>query len=139
VQLLAAQQKVVAEGAGAAGYAAMLRHTQLFEGREVGVVICGGNIDRRMLSTVLMRGLQRDGKIAKLRISIHDVPGVLSKVTQLIGAAGADVVDVEHQRLFNQLPPREAELHVVMETKGAAHVEQILAQLAAAGFAAESV
>ncbi|MEC8252035.1 MAG: threonine ammonia-lyase [Planctomycetota bacterium] len=139
VQLLAAQQKVVAEGAGAAGYAAMLRHNQLFEGREVGVVICGGNIDRRMLSTVLMRGLQRDGKIAKLRISIHDVPGVLSKVTQLIGAAGADVVDVEHQRLFNQLPPREAELHVVMETKGAAHVEQILAQLAAAGFAAESV
>lgn len=139
VQVLAAQQKIVAEGAGAAGYAAMLRHPKPFEGRAVGVVICGGNIDRRMLSTVLMRGLQRDGKIAKLRISIHDVPGVLSKVTQLIGAAGADVVDVEHQRLFNQLPPREAELHVVMETKGAAHVEQILAQLKAAGFAAESV
>lgn len=139
VQLLAAQQKVVAEGAGATGVAALLRHPQRFQNRDVGVVICGGNIDRRMLSTVLMRGLKRDGKIAKLRISIHDVPGVLSRVTQLIGASGADVVDIEHQRLFNQLAPREAELHVVMETKGEAHVRSILEQLAEAGFRAETV
>ena len=139
VQVLASQQKVVAEGAGAAGYAAMLRHPQLFQNREVGVVICGGNIDRRMLSTVLLRGLKRDGKIAKLRVPIHDVPGVLSRVTQLVGAAGADVVDIEHQRLFNQLAPREAELHVVMETKGEAHVAQIVERLAAAGFSAETM
>ena len=138
VQGLASHQKVVAEGAGAAGYAAMMRHPQRFQDQTVGVVICGGNIDRRMLSTVLLRGLQRDGKIAKLRIPIHDVPGVLSKVTQLIGAAGGDVVDVEHQRLFNELAPREAELHVVMETKGEAHVKLILEQLTTAGFAAES-
>lgn len=137
VQQLAGQQKVVAEGAGAAGVAALQRHPHRFEGRSVGVVVCGGNIDRRMLSTVLLRGLKRDGKIAKLRVRIHDVPGVLSRVTQLIGAAGADVVDVEHQRVFNQLAPREAELHVVMETKGEAHVRQLLAQLAEAGFEAE--
>jgi len=139
VQMLAAQQKVVAEGAGATGFAALLRHPQRFQNRSVGVVICGGNIDRRMLSTVLLRGLKRDGKIAKLRIPIHDVPGVLSRVTQLIGASGADVVDIEHQRLFNQLAPREAELHVVMETKGEAHVRTILERLDAAGFRAETV
>lgn len=137
VQQLVGQQKVVAEGAGAAGYAALLRHPHRFEGRRVGVVVCGGNIDRRMLSTVLLRGLKRDGKIAKLRVRIHDVPGVLSRVTQLIGAAGADVVDVEHQRVFNHLAPREAELHVVMETKGEAHVQLLLEQLGDAGFQAE--
>lgn len=139
VQILAAQQKVVAEGAGAAGFAAVLRHRKMFENRDVGVVICGGNIDRRMLSTVLLRGLKRDGKIAKLRIQIHDVPGVLSRVTQMIGAAGADVIDIEHQRLFNTLGPREAELHVVMETKGAQHVEKILVQLRQAKFSADTI
>lgn len=139
VQILVAQQKVVAEGAGAAGFAAVTRHSEQFEGRNVGVVICGGNIDRRMLSTVLLRGLKRDGKIAKLHIHIADVPGVLSKVTQMIGAAGADVIDIEHQRLFNVLAPREAELHVVMETRGEEHVQKILTQLREAGFPAELV
>jgi threonine dehydratase len=139
VQMLVAQQKVVAEGAGAAGLAAVLRHPAVFAGRAVGVVVCGGNIDRRMLSTVLLRSMKRDGKIAKLRITIHDVPGVLACVTQMIGAAGADVIDVEHQRLFNNLAPRQAELDVVMETKGAAHVERIVAALRDAGFPAETV
>jgi threonine dehydratase len=136
VQLLAAQQKVVAEGAGAAGVAALLRHPALFAGRDVGVVVCGGNIDRRMLSTVLLRGLERDGKVAKLRIEIHDVPGVLSRVTQLIGASGADIIDITHQRLFTHMPPRQAELEVVMETRGRAHVDQIMLTLGAAGFPA---
>lgn len=139
VQMLVAQQKTVAEGAGAAGFAAVLRHAELFRGRTVGVVVCGGNIDRRMLSTVLLRGLKRDGKIAKLRITIHDVPGVLAKVTQMIGSSGADVIDIEHQRLFNQLAPRQAELDVVMETRGSVHVEQILRTLQDAGFPAVSL
>jgi len=134
VQTLIAQQKLVAEGAGAAGIAALLRHPERFRNRDVGVVICGGNIDRRMLSTVLLRSLARDGKVAKLRISIHDVPGVLSRVTQMIGAAGADIIDIEHQRLFNDLAPRQAQLDVVMETRGKAHVDQILLTLEAAGF-----
>ncbi len=139
VQLLAAQQKLVAEGAGAAGIAALARHQPLFAGRDVGIVICGGNIDRRMLSTVLLRGLKNDGKIAKLRISIQDVPGVLARVTQMIGAAGADIIDIEHQRLFNNLAPRQAELDVVMETRGRAHVDQILLTLEAAGFPAKAL
>jgi len=139
VQLLAAQQKIVAEGAGAAGFAAVCRYAGQFTDQNVGAVICGGNIDRRMLATVLLRGLKRDGKIAKLHIHIHDVPGVLSRVTQMIGAAGADVIDIEHQRVFNVLAPREAELHVVMETKGEAHVERILDRLREAGYPAETV
>lgn len=139
VQVLVAQQKVVAEGAGAAGLAAVIRHASSFAGRDVGVVICGGNIDRRMLSTVLLRGLKRDGKVAKLRIAINDVPGVLARVTQMIGASGADIIDIEHQRLFTGLAPRQAELDVVMETRGKAHVEQILATLQVAGFPAQSL
>ncbi|MBL9079731.1 MAG: threonine ammonia-lyase [Planctomycetes bacterium] len=139
VQLLASQQKVVAEGAGAAGFAAVLRHPSLFAGRDVGTVVCGGNIDRRMLSTVLLRGLEREGRIAKLRISIHDFPGTLARVTQMIGAAGADIIDIEHQRLFNKLAPRQAELDVVMETRGRAHVDRILLTLEAAGFPAKSL
>lgn len=139
VQLLVTQQKVVAEGAGAAGIAAMLRHPELFAGRKVGSVICGGNIDRRMLSTVLLRTLKRDGKVAKLRIEIRDVPGVLSRVTQMIGAEGADIIDIEHQRLFTTLGPRQAELDVVMETHGTAHVERILETLQRAGFPARPV
>jgi threonine dehydratase len=139
VQVLAAQQKVVAEGAGAAGFAAVMKHSSRFHQRDVGVVVCGGNIDRRMLSTVLLRGLKRDGKIAKLRIAIHDVPGVLSRVTQMIGAAGADIIDIEHQRLFTGMAPRQAELDVVMETRGKLHVEQIVASLQGAGFPAQSL
>ncbi|MEZ6037664.1 MAG: threonine ammonia-lyase [Planctomycetota bacterium] len=139
VQMLVAQQKVVAEGAGAAGFAAVLRYPQIFQNRDVGVVVCGGNIDRRMLSTVLLRGLKRDGKIAKLRITIHDVPGVLAKVTQMVGAAGADVIDIEHHRLFNNLAPRQAQLDIVMETRGAPHVERIVAALEKAGFPTETV
>lgn len=137
VALLAGTQKIVAEGAGAIGFGALLQHTERFAGRNVGVIVCGGNIDRRLLSTVMLRHLKREGKVAKLRIMIHDVPGVLAKVTQLIGASGADVVDIEHQRLFNNLEPREAELHVVMETKGAAHVARILGSMHAAGYRAE--
>jgi len=139
VQVLAAHQKVVAEGAGAAGVAAVMRHSERFAGQDVGVVVCGGNIDRRMLSTVLLRGLKRDGKVAKLRISIQDVPGVLARVTQMIGAAGADIIDIEHQRLFTGLAPRQAELDVVMETRGKTHVDQILASLQGAGFPAQAL
>jgi threonine dehydratase len=139
VQVLAAQQKVIAEGAGAAGFAAVQRHPEPFRGRAVGVVICGGNIDRRMLSTVLLRGLKRDGKIAKLRIAINDVPGVLARVTQMIGASGADIIDIEHQRLFTGMAPRQAELDVVMETRGKGHLDQILASLRGSGFPAESL
>jgi len=139
VQTLVAQQKIVAEGAGAAAFAAVQCDPARFAGRRVGVVVSGGNIDRRLLSTVLLRGLRRDGKVARVRIEIHDAPGVLSRVTRLIGAAGADIIDIAHERVFSSLPPRSAELVVEMETRGRPHVEELLRQLAAAGFPAQSL
>ena len=139
VQLLAAQQKIVAEGAGAAAIAAIAAAPGTFAGRRVGVVVSGGNIDRRMLSTVLLRALKHDGKIARVRVEIHDAPGVLSRVARLIGATGADIIDIAHERVFSALPPRSAALVVDLETRGRAHVEQILRELAAAGFPAVAV
>lgn len=139
VQLLASQQKIVAEGAGAAAHAALLADPRPFAGRRVAVVISGGNIDRRMLSTVLLRGLARDGKAARIRIEIQDLPGVLSKVTRLIGDTGADIIDITHQRTFSPLPPRCAELDVILETRGQAHVAEILERLQNEGFPAQRV
>ncbi|MGE3174410.1 MAG: threonine ammonia-lyase [Planctomycetota bacterium] len=139
VQVLAAQQKVVAEGAGAAAFAAVLADPGAFAGTRTAVVVSGGNIDRRMLSTVLLRGLARDGKVARLRIEIRDVPGVLSSVTRLIGDTGADIIDITHQRTFSRLPPRFAELDVIVETRGRDHVEAILTALRQQGFQASVV
>jgi threonine dehydratase len=136
VHLLAMQQKVVAEGAGAAAVAALLGFPDRFAGQRTAAVVSGGNIDARMLANVLLRGLQRDGKIARVRVQISDSPGVLARVTSLIGATGADIIDIEHQRVFSATPPRQAELDVVMETRGQAHVERILADLVEQGFPA---
>ncbi len=136
VQLLANVQKVVAEGAGAAGLAAILQHPAQFQGRRTAVVVSGGNIDARLLSTVLQRGLQREGRIVRIRIEITDQPGVLSTVARLIGETGANIIEIEHQRLFSAVPAKQAELDVVLETHGKDHVERILAGLREHGFPA---
>ncbi len=138
VQTLASQQKVVAEGGGAVPLAALVQDPARFAGRRVCLVISGGNIDRRMLSTVLLRGLLRDGKVVRLHIEIRDLPGVLSRVTRLIGETGADIIDITHQRTFSKLPPRCAELDVVCETRGQEHVAAILQTLRSEGFAART-
>jgi threonine dehydratase len=139
VQALAAQQKIVAEGAGAAAFAAVAAQPAAFAGKRVAAVVSGGNIDRRMLSTVLLRGLAGDGKAARLRIEIEDLPGTLSRVTRLIGDSGADIIDIAHERTFSGLPPRCAELDVLCETRGRAHVERIVELLRAAGFPARAL
>ncbi|MEQ1631215.1 MAG: threonine ammonia-lyase [Planctomycetota bacterium] len=138
VQTLAAQQKTVVEGAGAVPLAALAQNPERFAGKRVCLVLSGGNIDRRMLSTVLLRGLARDGKVARLHIEIQDLPGVLSRVTRLIGDTGADIIDIDHQRTFSHLPPRCAELSVVLETRGQQHVEKILQTLQREGFPARA-
>ncbi len=138
MQTLASQNKVVAEGGGAVPLSALAQDPARFQGKKVCLVISGGNIDRRMLSTVLLRGLARDGKVARLHIEIRDLPGVLSKVTRLIGDTGADIIDIEHQRTFSHLPPRYAELSVVLETRGQQHVERILQLLQREGFPARA-
>jgi len=134
VQLLAEQQKVVAEGAGAAGLAAVMAHRSLFEGRRVGLVVCGGNIDSRMLAQVLLRGMLREGRMVTLRIGISDAPGVLGRLAKLVGERGGNILEIHHQRMFNDLPPKRADIDAVIETRNAEHAREIAASLEADGF-----
>jgi len=134
VATLADYQKVVAEGAGAAPLAALLADPARVAGRKVALVICGGNIDSRVLASVLMRNLVREGRLVRLRIDINDAPGVLAKVAGLIGRTGANIVEVYHQRLFHDVPVRKAEVDAVVETRSPGHVEEIIEALEGGGF-----
>lgn len=136
VNLLLEIEKVVVEGAGAAGIAALIEHTDLLRGRHVGVVLTGGNVDPRLLASVIMRGLVRSGRLSRLQIQIPDQPGVLGRVTTIIGKAGANIVEIIHDRMFLDVPARSAELEVVMETYDHDHVDRVIAALDAEGFAA---
>ena len=126
-------EKTVAEGAGAAGLAALLTYPQHFTGRKVGLVLCGGNIDTRLLASVLLRGLVRDGRIVRLRLMIGDLPGQLARVAGLIGKAGGNIVEVQHQRLFGVVA-KATELDVTVETRGRDHMRELVKALEAEGF-----
>jgi len=134
VMLLVEEAKLVVEGAGAAGLAAVLANRTRFAGRKVALVICGGNIDSRLLGSILMRGLVREGRVASLRIDITDRPGTLALVAGLIGAAGGNIIEITHQRLFRDVPAKRAEIDAVVETRNAQHVREIVEKLCAAGF-----
>ncbi|GIK96693.1 MAG: threonine ammonia-lyase [Alphaproteobacteria bacterium] len=134
VQMLVEVQKIVAEGAGAAGIAAMLGYPERFKDRRVGVVICGGNIDSRVLAQVLMRGLVRDGRVITLRIEIADQPGVLARLAGAIGEMGGNIIEIYHQRMFFDLPVKRADVDAVIETRNAEHAREIVAALQASGF-----
>ena len=136
MNLLLEIEKVVIEGAGAAGIAALLEHPDLLRGRTVGVVLSGGNVDPRLLASVIMRGLVRSGRLVRLEIQIPDQPGVLGHVASVVGKAGANIVEIVHDRMFLDVPARSAEIEVVMETFDHAHVELVVAALADAGYAA---
>ncbi|MEQ8698993.1 MAG: threonine ammonia-lyase [Bauldia litoralis] len=133
VLMLIEIEKTVAEGAGAAALAAVLREPERFAGRRVGLVISGGNIDSRLLSAILMRGLVRNKRLVRLRIDISDQPGLLGRVAQIIGDAGGNIVEVYHQRLFHNVPLKMAELDVVVETRDPDHVQRILDAVRGAG------
>jgi threonine dehydratase len=134
VQMMAERQKLVAEGAGAAGLAAMIAHGGKFEGKRVGLVVCGGNIDSRMLAQVLMRGLVREGRVVTLRIGISDSPGVLGKLAMLVGQSGGNIIDIHHQRMFDDLPVKRADVDAVIETRNPEHYRDIIASLEKEGF-----
>ena len=134
VELMATTQKLVVEGAGAAGIAALLKHWDRFHGRKLGVVLCGGNIDARILASILMRGMVRGGRLVRLRAEITDSPGTLAKVANIIGQLGGNIVEIYHQRLFHDVPVKLADLDVVCETRDAAHVREIMAAMQAEGF-----
>jgi threonine dehydratase len=134
VQTYIEDQRLVVEGAGASGLAAVMENPKRFEGRKTGIVITGGNIDSRILSSILMRGLVREGRLVRFRVHIHDAPGVLSKVSGLIGDCGGNIIEVYHQRLFHDVPVKEAEVDVTVETLGINHVREISEKLTEAGF-----
>jgi threonine dehydratase len=126
-------EKTVAEGAGAAGLAALLEHRERFAGRRVGVPICGGNIDSRLLAAVLMRGLVRDGRLVRLRVTMPDIAGSLARVAAMIGAAGGNIVEVQHQRVFGTASVKSPEVEFVLETRDREHTEAIVEALRAQG------
>lgn len=118
-------EKTVAEGAGAAGLAALMAHAARFAGRRVGIPLCGGNIDSRLLAAVLMRGLVRDGRLVRLRVNLPDVAGSLAKVATLIGEAGGNIIEVQHQRVFDAASAKSAEVEFMIETRGRDHARAI--------------
>ena len=138
IVLLLEIEKSVVEGAGAAGLAALL-HAQAaddirFEGKRIGIVLCGGNIDPLMLGGLIERGMVRAGRLARIRVGIRDLPGSLSQVTQLVADAGANITQVHHQRAFTSLPAQDVEVDFVLQTRGHDHVEEIIQVLKRAGF-----
>jgi threonine dehydratase len=122
-------EKTVAEGAGAAGLAALLEHPERFAGKRVGIPITGGNIDSRVLASVLMRGLVRDGRLVRLRVTMPDVAGNLAKVAALIAEAGGNIVEVQHQRVFGTASVRSPEVEFVVETRDREHTKSLVEML----------
>jgi len=127
-------QKTMAEGAGAAGLAAMLVEPERFRGRKVGLILCGGNIDPRILASVMVRELGRDDRIVSFRLTIPDRPGVLGQIATRLGQLGANILEVDHRRLFLDVPAKGAKLDVTVETRDRAHGEEILGALEAEGY-----
>jgi threonine dehydratase len=132
-------EKTVAEGAGAAGLAALLTNRERFEGRKVGLVLTGGNIDTRLLATVLLRDLVRSGRMARLRIQLQDRPGALYSVVKLFDACGVNVIEVYHQRVFTTLPAKDAFIDIECEARDAVHLQALVDALHEAGFSVHPV
>lgn len=134
VSMLITIEKTVVEGAGAVGLAALFAHRAMFKGRTCGIVLCGGNIDARLLASVLTRELAREGRLSQLAIDLVDRPGQLAAVATLLGEVGANIVEVSHQRTFSDLPAKGTLLEVVIETRDRAHLDESVAKLRTAGF-----
>jgi threonine dehydratase len=135
VTLLITIEKTVVEGAGAAGLAALIMDPRRYKGHKIGLILCGGNIDTRLLASVLTRELARDGRLSRLAIDIPDRPGQLAQVTGVIGNAAANVVEVYHQRVFTDVPAKGTELNLVIETRDRGHLDATVAALRVAGYA----
>jgi threonine dehydratase len=137
LSLLMNEQKLLVEGAGAAGLAAILTDPARFAGKTVGLVLCGGNIDARLLSMILMRDLARSGRLARLRVELLDVPGQLVRVATIIAEGGGNVIDVGHHRTYSDLPAKMTCMDVTIDTQGQDHLDRILGNLRAAGYAVD--
>ena len=134
VTLFATVEKTVAEGAGAAGLAALLAEPHRFRGRKVVLILCGGNIDTRLLASVLTRSLVREKRITSVRIIGNDQPGLLAKVATVIGDNGGNIIEVSHNRMALDVPAKGAEFDIKIETRDALHTQEIIDALTKAGF-----
>jgi threonine dehydratase len=130
-------EKTLVEGAGAVGLAALLKYPERFKGKRVGLVLCGGNIDPLLLAAIIERGMVRAGRLARIRVGARDVPGSLARITAMVAEAGANIEEVHHQRAFTTLSAQNAEIELVVQTRGHAHVQDVLGVLLAAGFDAQ--
>ncbi len=139
VLMLLEIEKTLVEGAGAAGLAALLRYPERFAGKRVGLVLCGGNIDPLLLAAIIERGMVRSGRLARIKVSARDVPGVLARITATVADAGANIEEVHHQRAFTMLAAQNVEIELVLQTRGKAHVDEVLGQLRAAGMQADLI
>jgi threonine dehydratase len=135
VAAYATLQRTMAEGAGAAGLAAMLSRPELFQGRRVGLVLCGGNIDARLLASVMVRELEREDRIACFRMTTSDRPGLLGGVASRLGELGANILEVSHGRLFLDVPAKGVTIDVTIETRDAAHTLEVFEALKRDGLA----
>ena len=135
-------EKSVVEGAGAAGLAALLRAKEegsdRYQGKRIGLVLTGGNIDPLMLGELIERGMVRAGRLARIRVDLRDLPGALAHATKLIADAQANITEVHHQRAFTSLPVRNVEVDFVLQTRGHEHIQEVIEVLNAAGFAASN-
>ena len=139
VSLLLQIEKTVVEGAGAAGLAALLEHPEHFKGRTVGIVLCGGNIDTRLLANVLLRDLARSGRLARLRIRLQDRPGALFHVVRIFAEQSVNIIEIYHQRVFTTLPAKGLITDIECETRDAAHLERLKAALGDGGYEVSQV
>jgi len=139
VALLLQIEKTVVEGAGAAGLAAVLAHRELFEGRKVGIVLCGGNIDARLLANVLLRDLARSGRLARLRITLQDRPGALFKVMREFDRHQVNIIEIYHQRIFTTLPAKGLITDIECEARDKEQLEALTESLRDKGYAVSLV
>lgn len=139
ILLLLEIEKTVVEGAGAAGLAALLQHRERFAGRHVGLVLSGGNIEPLLLAEIVHRGMVKSGRLVRLRFDVRDVPGALAEVAAALGRLGANIDEVQHQRAFTLLSVERALIDVVVQTRGDAHVQQLLDSMRADGYRVERV
>ena len=129
VLMLLEIEKTLVEGAGAAGLAALVRYPERFKGKKVGLVLCGGNIDPLLLAAIIERGMVRSGRLARVKVSARDIPGVLARITAMVADTGANIEEVHHQRAFTMLAAQNVEIELVLQTRGKTHIEEVLEHL----------
>ncbi len=129
-------EKTLVEGAGAAGLAALLKEPARYAGRNVGLVLCGGNIDPMLLAAIIERGMVKAGRLARIRVGARDTPGVLARITAIVAEANANIDEVHHQRAFSTLSAQNVEVEMVLQTRNKQHVGAVIAALQAQGFEA---